>query len=306
MNRVATCEALNRLKYKLKSNVVGDEPLSKYTTLRVGGAATIFAIADSLEELRLLLQTSADFELPCFIMGKGSNLLVSDKGFPGIVVVLGKDFKGISVDGCHIRAGAGVPLQVLVQKALENGLKGLAFAIGIPGSLGGALTLNAGAHGQAIGDVVKNVTVYTSDCELKAFDGFEISFGYRSSSLSSQGVIVEAVLRLEKGEFNLIRAEMERYFRKRKRTQPLKLPNVGSIFKNPPGLSAGKLIEEVGCKGLRTGDAQVSLKHANFIVNLGNASAHDVYSLMRMVQEEVFRVKGILLEPEVTLVGDFE
>lgn len=294
-----------RFERELKGKAVRDRPLAKHTTLRVGGPAGIFVTADSLNELRLVLQTALDFGLPYFVLGKGSNVLVSDEGFDGIVIELGIDFRKIVVDGGYIQAGAGVALPVLVQVACKRGLEGLAFAVGIPGSLGGALVMNAGAYRRTIGDVVRKVTVYTLDHQLRSLDRSEIAFGYRSSSLPADGIIVEAVIKLRESDPDCVAGEMEKLFRKRKRTQPLNLPSAGSVFKNPPGLFAGKLIEEVGCKGLRVGDAQISQKHANFVVNLGNAIANDVLTLLKKVQDEVYSGKGIILEPEITLVGEF-
>lgn len=295
-----------RFERELKGKAIRNRPLAKHTTLRVGGPAGIFVIADSINELRLVLQTALDFGLPYFVLGKGSNVLVSDEGFDGIVIELGIDFRRIVVDGGYIQAGAGVALPVLVQVACKRGLEGLAFAVGIPGSLGGALVTNAGAYGRTIGDVVRKVTVYnTLDHQLRSVDHSEIAFRYRNSSLPADGIIVEAVIKLEESDPDCVAGEMEKLFRKRKRSQPLNLPSAGSVFKNPPGLFVGRLIEEVGCKGLRVGDAQISQKHANFIVNLGNATANDVLTLLKKVQDEVYSVKGIILEPEITLVGEF-
>ncbi len=298
--------AYSRLSKKLKNKTVRKFPLSRKTTLRVGGPAEVFVVVDSLEELRLTMQTVQDFGLNFFVIGRGSNLLVSDSGFNGIVIELGAGFRKIHTDGLYIQAGAATLLPALVQLAWKEGLRGLTFAVGIPGSLGGALALNAGAYSKAIGDIVADVTLYTPDCELVACHRSDLVFGYRYSSLAGRGIILEAVIKLSEGSPKSIQAEMEKNFKKRKRTQPLQHPSAGSVFKNPSGLSAGKFIEEASCKGLRIGGAEVSSKHGNFIVNLGNASAQDVYDLLKLVQKKIFDEQGILLEPEITLIGEFK
>lgn len=293
------------LKKRLRSDVYLNEPMSRHTTFKVGGPAAIFAIANSLEELRTIVLLAKKIRAPFLVIGRGSNLLVSDKGFEGIAVRLGGYFGRIIIDGSYVQAGASATLASLIQATYKEGLRSLAFAVGIPGTLGGALAVNAGAYGVCIGSFVKSVTVYSSNAELKKFGHSEIDFGYRSSSLKNKGVILEATLKLEKGDTNLIKLQMERYFKARKDSQPLNLANAGSIFKNPPQIFAGKIIEELGCKSWREGDAMVSEKHANFIVNLGNAKAEDIYRLMQKVRSKVREERGILLEPEITLVGDF-
>lgn len=294
------------LKKNLRSDIYLNEPMARHTTFKVGGPAAVFVIANSLEELRTIVLLAKKTQTPFLVVGRGSNLLVSDKGFEGIVIRLGTYFSKVIIDGSHVQAGASATLPELVRATCKEGLRSLVFAVGIPGTLGGALTLNAGAYGECIGNFVKSVTLYSSDAELKAFNRNEIKFDYRSSSLKNKGVILEATLRLEKGDVTRIKVQMERYFKARKDSQPLNFANAGSIFKNPPKLIAGKIIEEVGCKGWREGNAEVSEKHANFIVNLGNAKAADIYKLMQSVRDKVLKEKGILLEPEISLVGDFE
>lgn len=302
----AVDRAYSRLSRGLRERAVKNFSLSRKTTLQVGGPAKAFVVVDSLEELRWVMQTIHDFGVSFFVIGRGSNLLVSDNGFNGVVIELGTGFRKIHTDGTYVQAGAATLLPALVQLAWKEGLSGLTFAVGIPGGLGGALTLNAGAYSKAIGDIVTSATLYTPDCQLVAFDRSELVFDYRYSSLAGQGIILEAVLKFKKGSAESIQAEMERNFKKRKKTQPLQLPSAGSVFKNPTGLSAGKLIEEAGLRGLQIGEAQISVKHCNFVVNLGNASGQDIYNLLRLVQKKVFDTHGILLEPEITLVGEFE
>lgn len=301
-----TEEVFQKLILELKGKIVENRPMSALTTWRLGGPARYLAVADTLNELRLLLQAACLVKLPVLVVGKGSNLLVSDEGVNGVVIRLGREFQRISVDGEFIQAGAAVPLPTLVQTALKHSLKGLAFAVGIPGSFGGALVTNAGAHGTSFGDLVNRVNVYTPGLELRQLDRSVLRFDYRNSNLKSFGVVLEGALKLSLGEPDIIRIEMERYFRQRKHTQPLNLASAGSVFKNPPNGSAGQLIEEAGLKGYRIGDAQVSPVHANFIVNLGQAKSADVYHLIKHVQDEVMKQRQIKLELEVTLVGRFD
>ena len=290
----------------MSGRVYRDIPLAKRITFRAGGPVAILAIADTISDLRLLSQTVERYRFPYFILGKGSNLLVSDKGFKGLAIELGSDFKKVSLDRHYIQAGAATSLSTLAQIAWKSSLKGLAFSVGIPGSLGGALIMNAGAHDGCMSNIVSTVTIYTNNCELRILDKTELGFGYRTSSLSSYGIIVEAMLRLELGDSDRIRFLMERYFRKRKETQPFEYPSAGCVFKNVSGVSAGKLVDETGCKGFRIGGAQVSTKHANFIVNLGDATAQNIYTLIKEVQYRVHQEKGILLDPEIIMLGEFE
>jgi len=294
------------LKRDFKSDIYLNEPMARHTTFRVGGPAAIFLIANSLEELRKIISLTKKAQTPFLVVGRGSNLLISDQGFMGIIARLGPYFGKIVMDDCHVQAGASATLPALVQATYRGGLKSLAFAVGIPGTLGGALALNAGAYGECIGDLVQRVTLYSHDAELVSLDRSEIHFDYRSSSLNGKGIILEAILRLERGDTTRIKIQMERYFKARKDSQPLNFPSAGSIFKNPPKLLAGRLIEQAGCKGWREGNAMVSDKHANFIVNLGNARASDIYRLIQNVRNRVLEEKKVLLEPEINFVGDFE
>lgn len=274
--------------------------------MRIGGPADIFAVTDSFDHLNIVLRTAKEWGIPLFIIGKGSNLLISDSGFPGIVLRLGRDFMIKKVNGAKIQAGAAVSLPSLVQTASKYALSGLCFAIGIPGSLGGSLIMNAGAHGNCIGDVVKRVLIYSRDCEFKILEKDQLNFEYRKGSFSRDDIIVEATLVLSPGEPDNIKRQMEDYFTKRKDSQPLQFPTAGSVFKNPSNDSAGRLIEGAGCKGMRVGDAEVSVKHANFIINRGKATASDVYALLSEVQRRVFEHYGVILEPEVEFLGEFD
>ncbi|MCL4500117.1 MAG: UDP-N-acetylmuramate dehydrogenase [Chloroflexi bacterium] len=297
--------AYSILERHLGESVVTDRPLAKETTLRIGGPAAVFATADTFHNLRVVFETVVDYDLPWFVLGKGSNLLISDAGFDGVVVRLGRDFRRIEVSGSEIRAGGAMPLSMLVQAALKHALGGLAFAIGIPGTLGGGIAGNAGAHGGCLGDIVRSATVFLSKGELRSIDKSEMTFGYRESSLGQDEIIVEVSLGLRPADIDLVQMDMERFFRQRKETQPLHHPSAGSTFKNPPGDSAGRLIEEAGCKGLSIGGAKVSEQHANFIINTGGATALDIYALMLKVRRRVEEASGVLLEPEIRLLGAF-
>lgn len=289
------------LKKSLGSRVRLNQPLASFTSLRIGGPASLFAEVDNYSELRVVLKAAKESNFPFFILGRGSNILVSDQGYQGLVVRLGKDFRRLIIDGETVQAGAAVPMVEIVRLAQVNGLAGLSFAVGIPGSFGGALYMNAGAFGQSIGELVTKVKLLQPELELVSLSRDEIEFGYRFSSL--HGVILEGELRLKKGDADKIKVEMERYFKRRKQTQPLALPNAGSIFRNPLHQSAARLIELVGAKGWQKGGAQVSPHHANFIVNLGEAKASDVYWLICEVKSRVAEAFGIELEPEIKLLG---
>ena len=231
------------LERALKGNVIRGELLSKHTSFRVGGKAAVFAVANSLPHLRLILEVALDYNVAVFVIGKGSNLLVSDDGFRGVVIKLGPSFQKVYLDNNHLRAGAAAGLHLLSLAAYKNSFKNFSFLTGIPGSVGGALVLNAGAYGRSIGEMVSQVTVYRPEVGLKTLEASKLVFGYRTSSLSKEGIIVEALFQTEEGKQIQIKAEMERYFKKRKETQPLNFPSAGSVFKNPSSdISAAKLI----------------------------------------------------------------
>lgn len=306
MNQKSINRVLDRLFKLLPDKIIVDKPLIKLTTLRVGGPARIFAVADSLHELHIIVGAAAEYELPLLILGRGSNLLISDAGFNGLVLQLGREFQQFSVIGNEILSGAAVTLSTLVQVALKHELQGLSFAIGIPGTLGAAIAINAGAYNGDMSGLVRQVTAYTSDCRLRSLSHDEIGFSYRRTLLDNGTIILEARLGLKIGRVEQIKREMEINFRRRKESQPLGQLSAGSIFKNPEGTTAGKLIEDAGCKGWRVGGAEVSEKHANFIINRGDATARDVYVLLKKVRDEVAAKTGVVLEPEVRIVGDFE
>lgn len=281
-----------------------EEPLARYTTWRIGGPAEIFFQPQDAQECAAVLSLSQHYAVPVTFLGGGSNVLVADQGIRGLVIQT-RTLKDICwLDDHRLRAGAGCSLPLLAREAGERGLSGLEFAAGIPGTLGGAVLMNAGAHGGNMAGVLESVRVVTPGGEIRDLEPEQLEFGYRTSSLKGSGnLIVEATLRLEPGDKEAIRRKMDEVLAFRRERQPLELPNAGSVFKNPPGDAAGRLIEAAGAKGRTVGRAQVSEKHANFIVNLGGATAADVLSLIKEVQELVRINFGLILETEVVLLG---
>ncbi len=281
------------------------EPMARHTSFHIGGPADLFVVCDTLAALAGALDVLADNGLPYTTVGKGTNLLVSDSGYRGAILVLGKEFKRHVCNGEHIRAGAACILAYLVQDAFSRGLGGLEFAVGVPGTLGGALAMNAGSRESWIGQVAESVTLYAPDAGLTRLRGSEIVWGYRTSGLSSRGIIVESELRLTFADPVRMRAQMERELTRRKKNQPMGAASAGSVFMNPEGDSAGRLIESVGLKGTRLGDARISDVHANFIVNDGHATAADVLGLVKKIRISVRDRYGIELQPEVRFLGEF-
>lgn len=296
-----------RLHESLSAQLAGpvrrNEPMARHTTYRIGGPASIFAVCDSVTDLARCLEVLAEADLAWTVMGKGSNVLVSDRGYEGAVLVLGKEFKRHRTEDDRVLSGAGVTLAAVVQDAYSRGLSGMEFAVGIPGTVGGALAMNAGSRDEWIGERVESVTLYVPGAGLTVLRGPEVAWGYRTSGLPGRGVVVECSLSLEEGERNRIRRTMDARFLSRKSSQPINLPSAGSVFVNPEGQSAGRLIEACGLKGARRGGAQVSEVHANFIVNTGGATAVDVLSLIEMVRQEVKERHGIWLETELRFLG---
>ncbi|MBE0477284.1 MAG: UDP-N-acetylmuramate dehydrogenase [Coriobacteriia bacterium] len=299
-------EATDRLRAALAGEVRSDEPMSRHTTFRIGGPASIYAVTDTLGELSSALHVLADEGTPWVVLGKGSNVLVSDEGYVGAVLVLGREFRRHTVTEDRMEAGAGCTLAALVQYAFSRGLAGLEFAVGIPGTLGGALVGNAGAREGCIGAIVESVTLFEPGEGLLRLSGADIAWGYRTSGLRGRGIIVEGGLRVTPGDRGRIRHSMETGFARRKASQPVGVPSAGSVFVNPEGHSAGRLIESAGMKGARVGGALVSPVHANFIVNDGGATAADVAALIVKVRQAVRDAHGIRLEPEIRFLGRFD
>jgi len=303
---VSIVTAHEALRRGLTGIVRLDEPMRRHTTYRIGGPADLFIICDTVADVSHTLRVLAEEDIAYTVIGKGSNLLVADAGYRGAVIVLGRDFRRHSREGDDIRCGSGVILAGVVQDAYSKGLKGLEFAVGVPGTVGGALAMNAGTRDEWIGSMVEGVTVYTLDDGLLRLKGGEIEWGYRTSDVGKRGIVLEACLRTEAGDRAEIRRQMEQSFARRKATQPTGRPSAGSVFRNPEGDSAGRLIETLGAKGLRIGDAVVSDVHANFIVNAGNATAQDVTRLIEAIRSAVRDAYGIELETEIKFLGSFE
>lgn len=302
-------EAIDRACARLSGRIAGevrrDEPMRRHTSFRIGGPADLFVVCDTLSDLAAATEVLEDEQVSWTVVGKGTNLLVADAGYRGAVLVLGAEFRRRVRDGNTLRAGAGSILAHLVQDAFHHGLAGLEFAVGIPGTVGGAIAMNAGSRDVWMSSVVETVTVFVPGSGLERIHSSDIGWGYRTSGLAARGIIVEAEIRLEEGEPTRIRYEMERSLERRRATQPIGAPSAGSVFVNPPGMSAGRLIEEAGLKNTRLGGARVSEVHANFIVNDGGATAEDVLGLIRKIRFIVKETHGVELRPEIRFLGEF-
>jgi UDP-N-acetylmuramate dehydrogenase len=282
-------------------------PLAPLTSFRLGGPAALYLEAQSQDDLSAVGRVLRETGLPFLVIGKGSNLLVSDEGFPGLVLRLGRSFRWAARDGDRVSAGGAMPLPALAGVALSHSLAGLEFGVAIPASLGGSVRMNAGAHGHSLDEVLETAEVFlTEEDRLKVVPADEAGFRYRDSALPERSVVVGASFRLHPGDPTEIRALMDEAREWRRATQPLAEPNCGSVFKNPPDDHAARLVEAAGAKGLSVGGAQVSEKHANFIVARGGATANDVHLLISLVRDRVHERFGVLLEPEVHLVGEFD
>lgn len=287
-------------------NMKLQEPMAAHTTFRTGGEAAVFVEVPGKQQLTQLVQYMAKISQEFFVLGKGSNLLVGDKGYPGIVLNLGKQFARIEVEGNIIRAEAGASLPQVAVAAMQHGLSGLEFAAGIPGSIGGAIVMNAGAYDGEMKQVTKCVTVLNQMGEEMVLDCDTMEFGYRTSIIKNRPFVVEEVeLQLTKGDPAEIKAKMDEFNGRRKEKQPLEYPSAGSTFKRPEGYFAGKLIMDAGLRGFRIGGAQVSEKHCGFVINVGNASSADVREVIDEVRERVKQQFGVTLEPEVVFLGEF-
>lgn len=282
-----------------------NESMKRHTSFRAGGEAAWFAIPESVQELKAVLRACEKANTPWYVIGNGSNLLVSDKGYPGVIISTEK-FDKLEINGKTVTAGAGVILSKAANMAYKSGLTGLEFAAGIPGSVGGACVMNAGAYGSEMKNVLKTVTVLTKDGEVATLPAEELELGYRTSVIPKAGYLVlEAEMALEEGNPEEIKAFMDDLAFRRKDKQPLEFPSAGSTFKRPEGYFAGKLIEDAGLKGFSVGGAQVSEKHAGFVINKGDASASDIYALCKAVEQKVMEQFGVSLEMEVKLLGEF-
>ena len=305
MARHASDLELLRFEESFDGEIRLDEPLSKHTSYRIGGPARAYILVNSPAALSAALAACKADECPCVVVGKWSNLLVSDAGFKGAVIVLAGEFRNWKFDeeNARVVVGAGTTLSRLVQEVFHRGYSGMEFAVGTPGSVGGAVRMNAGTKDDWIGSRVVSVTTFAPDQGLKRYAPSDIEWAYRSTSFAPDEIIVEVELQLTPALSGNIHDRMRTLLERRKASQPLEYPSCGSVFKNPEGASAGALIDEVGLKGSMCGGAQISEKHANFIVNKNKACASDVLALIKRAQEKVKEHYGIELQPEVKFLG---
>ncbi|MCI8317231.1 MAG: UDP-N-acetylmuramate dehydrogenase [Lachnospiraceae bacterium] len=283
--------------------VLGEEPMCRHTTFRIGGPADVFVAPDTVEKVAQVIRVCREAGVPFYIVGNGSNLLVSDDGYRGVIVQIYKNLSAIQTDGETITAEAGAMLSVIAKRAQAVSLTGFEFASGIPGTIGGAVVMNAGAYGGELRDVLQEATVLTKEGEIRTVSAEELKLGYRYSVIPErEWIVLAAKLRLKSGDPEMIRKRMEELKVQRVTKQPLDLPSAGSTFKRPEGYFAGKLIMDAGLRGFCVGGAQISQKHCGFVVNTGNATAKDVQNLIREVQTRVKEQFGVQLEPEVKML----
>ncbi|MCL1862548.1 MAG: UDP-N-acetylmuramate dehydrogenase [Defluviitaleaceae bacterium] len=287
----------------LLEEVHTDEPMSRHTSFRIGGSADVFTLPKTSAELISIWDACKKNNIPLTVLGDGANVLVADKGIRGVVVLTNK-IKDVTCKGERIIAQAGARLSAMAEVAACAGLSGLAFASGIPGTVGGAICMNAGAYGSEIKDFCESVTLYI-DGEIVVKSNADMQFGYRKSFAQNDKILIlDATFELAQGDVHEIKEEMKVLNSRRRESQPLEYHSAGSFFKRPEGHYAGRLIEDSGLKGFAIGDAQVSEKHAGFVINRGNATARDVIKLMEHVQKKVFEGSGVMLEPEVRIIGE--
>ena len=294
----------DKLSLKIpEGNIEKNVSMAKETTFRCGGDAALFVVAENIDELKFTLSVLKAFDAKWMMLGNGSNVLFRDQGFDGVIIKLGGEFLEASFEGNVLTAGAGILLAQLSKLAGTKGLSGLEFACGIPGSLGGAVFMNAGAYGGSIEDCIKSVTAMTKDGDIYLYSKDELELGYRHSRfMDSEEIVLFAEFELKEGNAEEILETMADLNRKRKEKQPVNYPSAGSFFKRPVGYYAAALIDEAGLKGASVGDAQVSELHAGFIINKGNATASDILALCEHVKKVVYEKSGVTLEPEVRII----
>ena len=303
MNQELGKKLLSILK---EEQVKKDEPMKSHTTFRVGGPAAYFVTPQTAEEVAKVIEACTQENVPYYIVGNGSNLLVSDKGYEGVIIQIYKQMNQVEVEGMQIRAQAGALLSMIAKRALDAELAGFEFAAGIPGTLGGACVMNAGAYGGEMKDVLLRVTVLDEDDKIRVIEKDDLELGYRTSIIAKKGyTVLGAEIELQEGEKEAIRAQMNELKEKRVTKQPLEYPSAGSTFKRPEGYFAGKLVQDAGLRGFRVGDAMVSEKHCGFVINAGEATAAQVDDLMKQVSAKVKEQFGVTLEPEVKRLGEF-
>lgn len=306
INKYALTSFVSQLSASMPaSRILMDEPMSEHTTFAVGGPADVLVLPKSVKEMSLAIRAARSLELPVTVLGGGSNVLVRDGGIRGVVIQLNQMMKVLSCNGTKILASAGYMMKDVCQFAQEQGLTGIEFACGIPGTLGGAVFMNAGAYGGEMSHVVSRVRTVNSTGGVHTYNAPNLGFSYRQSRFQkSQEFVVEIELTLRQGNKAEIQQAMDDLMQKRRSKQPLEMHSAGSTFKRPPGYFAGTLIDQTGLKGLSCGDAQVSTKHAGFVVNTGHASARDVLQVIHEVQKRVEKAHGVHLEPEVRIIGE--
>ena len=279
------------------------ELLGRHTTFQIGGPADYYLVPESVEEVGEAIAFAGEKGLPYYVIGKGSNMLFSDEGFRGVIIEIGKGLEKITIDGTKVIVSAGISLSAMAARLMDAELTGFEFAGGIPGTLGGAITMNAGAYGGEIKDCIESATVLTEDQNMITLSKEELELGYRTSVIQKKNYIVlEGTFLMESGKKDEIRAKMRELNQRRRDKQPLEFPSAGSTFKRPEGYFAGKLIQDAGLRGYRVGGAQVSEKHCGFVVNRGGATSEDVRKLIADVQKKVEEDFGVMLEPEVRIV----
>ena len=289
-----------------EKQILINEPMKNHTTFKVGGPADLFVMPESVDELKQIIEAAKNAGISTYVVGNGSNLLVGDLGYRGMIVQIYKNMNQVSCEGNEITAQAGALLSTIARLALDQELGGFEFASGIPGTLGGAVAMNAGAYGGEMKQVLKSATVLTRDGEVKVLSNEELKLGYRKSIIIDEDYIVlEAVIALAKADPEEITGKMNEYALARRTKQPLEYPSAGSTFKRPEGYFAGKLIQDSGLRGFSYGGAQVSEKHCGFVINKGNATAQDIVTLMKMVNDKVVETFQVPLEPEVKMIGEF-
>jgi UDP-N-acetylmuramate dehydrogenase len=297
-------DILKKLAAGIKGQCRFNEPMSRHTSFRIGGPADLMVIPADQADLQSILAKISQARIPYMVLGNGTNMLVLDGGIRGVVIKITAGFRKMEINDGAIDVGAGYALPKLVEESAEKGLAGLEWGVGIPGSVGGALVMNAGAYGGQMSDAVKKVRGLTTDGDMLTLKAKEINFGYRHSEYPKGFVIIGTNLEMRPGEKRSLRSVMNKWMDKRQKNQPLSLPSAGCIFKNPVGDSARRLIGVAGLRGKKIGGAKVSSKHANFMINDGNARAADVMRLIELVRERTYKELGIELVPEVRVIGE--
>lgn len=289
-----------------KEQIKTEEPLAKHTSFQIGGPADYFLLPEEEGQVADAIKLCKEEKMPFFILGKGSNLLVSDRGYRGVIIKLAGNFSRIEIEGNKVTAQSGASLHKMAERIAEKSLAGFEFASGIPGALGGAVTMNAGAYGGEMKDIICGATVLDTEGRIRQLNKDELRLGYRKSIIQEEHMVVlSASLLLKEGREEDIRAAMAELAKKRKEKQPLEYPSAGSTFKRPEGYFAGKLIMDSGLRGYSVGNAEVSEKHCGFVINKGGATALEVYTLIQDVIRIVYEKQGVRLEPEVRLLGEF-